>query len=399
MISDKELHNRFTSLFSQIAAGAVEREKKRQLPYQEIKSLQQAGFGSVRLPVELGGLGASIRQLFGLLIELAAADSNISQAFRPHLAFVEETRLSALSGNNNSQKYINLILAGNFFGNAITEQGQGAVKRYKTSVTQGSSGWMLNGEKFYSTGSLYADYIVVAADKNGERASVLVPANADGLTQEDDWDGFGQRLTASGHSSYTNVPVCEENIMLGGYGTLGRTWGTAYLQLILLATLAGITRRVELDAITWVRQRTRTFSHASEALPKDDPLVQEIIGKLSAAAFSTRATVLAVADLLDDIVNTGTNDPQSLDQAERAAAQAQDTVVRQTLDACTLFFETGGASLVSSTHMYDRHWRNARTIATHNPLIYKMRALGANLLNDDPLPYEWSAGIRPAEVL
>lgn len=393
-ISSQTLHARFAPLFAQVAAGAVARETRRQLAVDEVKTLLQAGFGALRVPTEYGGAGVSIRQLFDLLIELGAADSNLSQAFRPHLAFVEEQRLRALQGNAQARIWLSRVVDGKFFGGAATEPGQGAAQRYQTAVTHTPSGWRLNGEKYYSTGSLYADYIAVAADRDGERVSVLVPADAPGLTQTDDWDGFGQRLTASGHSRYVDVAVREEDIAPGGYGSPGRTWGTAYLQLILLASLTGIARRVEQDAIAWVRPRTRTFSHAPAALPKNDPLVQETIGKLSAAAFGTRAAVQAVAEALDEAINAGGTDPQLLDAAERAAAQAQEIVITQTLEASTRFFEVGGASLAGSPHAHDRHWRNARTLATHNPLAYKLRALGAHLLNGDLLPYQWSVGVR-----
>lgn len=390
------LQARLTPLFEHIAQGAPAREAQRQLAHDEVKALLHAGFGALRVPQEWGGAGLRIRQSFEHLIALAAADSNLSQAFRSHLLFVEDQRLQALQGQAQARQWLAKVVEGKLFGNAVTELGEGAAKRYQTAVTQTPEGWRLNGEKYYSTGSLYADYIAVAADHNGQRVSVVVPVDAPGLSQRDDWDGFGQRLTASGHSSYANVAVREEDIAPGGYGSPGPTWGTAYLQLVLLASLAGIAQRVEQDAIAWVRQRTRTFSHAPAALPKHDPLVQETIGKLSAAAFGTRAAVLAVADVLDHVIDAGGSDPALLDEAERAAAQAQDVVIGLTLDASTRFFEVGGASLVGSAHGHDRYWRNARTIATHNPLAYKLRSLGANLLNGDPLPYQWSAGVRHA---
>lgn len=395
-VSDQALHARFAPLFEHVAAGAVEREAKRQLAFDEVKALQKAGFGALRVPVEQGGSGVSLRQLFDVLIGLGAADSNLSQAFRPHLIFVEDQRQKARQGSAQARAWLTKAAEGTFFGNAVTELGEGAAERYQTALSHTPGGWRLNGEKFYSTGSLYADYIAVAADWDGQRVSVLVPADAPGLTQADDWDGFGQRLTASGHSSYVDVAVREEDIAEGGYGSPGRTWSTAYLQNILLASLAGIAQRVEQDAIAWVRQRRRTFSHAPAALPRNDALVQETIGKLSAAAFGTRAAVLALAEALDEAIDTGGSDPALLDRVERAAAQAQDVVISLTLDASTRFFEVGGSSLAGSSHAHDRHWRNARTLANHNPLAYKLRALGAHLLNGEPLPYQWSAGVRHA---
>lgn len=91
------LAERFRPIFQRIAEGALEREQTRALPYEPIQWLKQAGFGAVRVPVEYGGGGASLPQLFELLIELAEADSNVPQALRGHFAFAED-RLNAAPG-------------------------------------------------------------------------------------------------------------------------------------------------------------------------------------------------------------------------------------------------------------------------------------------------------------
>ena len=57
----------------------------------------------------------------------------------------------------------------------------------------------LNGHKFYSTGTLYADVIAVSAvDVDGNDVQVIIPTDRPGVELFDDWDGFGQRTTASG---------------------------------------------------------------------------------------------------------------------------------------------------------------------------------------------------------
>src|SRR5690606_28227962 len=108
-----------------------------------------------------------------------------------------------------------------------------------------------------------------------------------------------------------------------GYGAPGRTYATSYLQLVQLAVLAGIAARAERDARAWVTERTRTYTHAAADLPREDPLVQQVIGRLSAAAFGARASVLAVADVLDEVLAAGASDEKALAAAELAAAQAQ----------------------------------------------------------------------------
>ena len=390
--SDADLDAVFAPIYADIAAGAVERETDRRLAHDEVRRLRAARFGALRVPVEYGGFGASVRQLFRQLIELAAADSNLPQALRVHFAFVEDQLLT--DPGPAREHWLRAVAQGALVGNAITESGAGAVDRYRTGLTPAGAGWLLNGIKYYSTGSLYADHILVAADRAGERVAVLVDAGAEGVHQRDDWDGFGQRLTASGTTEFTDVAVPADRVLGPGYGAAGPTYSTAYLQLVQLAVLAGIAQRAEQDTREWVAGRRRSYTHSAADLPRHDPLVQQVIGRLSAAAFSARASVLAVADVLDAVLAVGAREEKDLVEAELAAAHAQLGVIDTVLAATTQLFEVGGASIVSEGLRLDRHWRNARTVSVHNPAIQKARAIGDHLLNGTRLPFAWSAGER-----
>ena len=78
--------------------------------------------------------------------------------------------------------------------------------------------------------------------------------------------------------------------------------------------------------------------------------------------------------------------------AELAAeAQLKMAKVKVHLDdvapeAATRLLELGGASAASRQLNLDRHWRNIRTITLHNPVAYKARVIGANLLHGTPVP-------------
>lgn len=394
--TDSDLDAIFGPIFDRIAAGAVERETDRRLPFEEVSWLRTAKFGALRVPVEFGGYGVTVRQLFRLLIELASAESNLPQALRVHFSFVEDQLLA--EPGPERERWLRAVAEGTLVGNAITEPGVGAVDRYRTRLTRTGERWLLNGKKVYSTGSLYSDYILAAADRDGERVGVLVDANAEGVRQHDDWDGFGQRLTASGTTEFTDVVVTDERILGPGYGASGPTYATAYLQLVQLSVLAGIARRAERDAREWVAARTRGYTHSAADLPRQDPLVQQVIGRLSAAAFAAEAGVLAVADVLDKLLADRKQDEKLVVAAELAAARAQLAVIDLVLPATTLLFEVGGASAVSERLRLDRHWRNARTISVHNPAIQKARAIGDHLLNGADLPFAWSAGERTPEA-
>src|SRR5690606_15219491 len=105
---------------ARIADGAVQREVDRRLPHEEINWLREARFGAIRLPVDEGGSGASLPQLFRLLTELGEADSNLVQILRAHFAFVE-IRLNDEDADIRRQ-WFERIAAGQIIGAAMAER-------------------------------------------------------------------------------------------------------------------------------------------------------------------------------------------------------------------------------------------------------------------------------------
>src|SRR5699024_7957551 len=69
-------------------------------------------------------------------------------------------------------------------------------------------------------------------------------------------------------------------------------------------------------------------------------------------------------------------DTDRLDEARLLAQRASVMVPKLVLDVCTRIFDTLGASATSTSWELDRHWRNARTLATHDPAVFKARMLG-----------------------
>ncbi len=160
-------------------------------------------------------------------------------------------------------------------------------------------------------------------------------------------------------------------------------------QLFLTAINAGIIRSILRDAKNLVHKRPRTFYHAVAEQATDDPLLQQTIGQLSANAFAAEAIVLAAAEALDRLPDSKVHSEESQTAALAAslsAAKAKLIVDELALRSATLLFEVGGASTTKQSYNYDRHWRNARTLASHNPSHFKARAIGDYEINGTPLP-------------
>jgi alkylation response protein AidB-like acyl-CoA dehydrogenase len=372
-----------------LAAEAARRELDRELPLASVRELAATGVGVLRLPPEHGGAGASLRELFRFVIELAAADSNVAQALRAHFGTIEQLLAAGRSGHWD--RWFPRVVAGDIIGNAYTERNTPTLREHRTTLRRTDDGWRLDGEKFYSTGTLYSQLVSTAGriDGTDRSAFLLVPVDREGVELVDDWEGFGQRLSASGSTRFSDVAVHDDEVLDDNYDAERTTHLIGFFQLYLAGVLAGITRNVATDAVALVRGRTRTYGHAGAEQPRLDPLVQQVVGDIDGLAFAAEATVLAAADALDAAYATsraGAPDPVVHREAALAVARAHRVVARQASDAAWQLFDAGSASSTDRSRNLDRHWRNARTIASHNPLIYKPRVVGDYLLNGTPPP-------------
>jgi len=396
----QQLRERFRPIFDDIASGASERDTSGELPRQQITALAAAGFGALRVPETHGGAGASLPELFELLTDLAAADPNIAQALRAHFAFVED-RLVAAPGPGRDT-WLRRFANGELVGNSWTEVGTVKVGDVITKVSpDGQGGFRINGTKYYSTGSIFADWIDTYAERTdtGQRVIAAVNAHQDGVELADDWDGFGQRTTGTGTSTFTNAGVHEADLI--DFDTRFK-YQTAFYQQVLLAVLAGTARAAERDFASELKARKRTFSHAAANVASQDPQLLQVIGEVSAAGFVATAAVERVSGALQGAyesavaLHTGLvteqEDEAANDAAELASAQAQVTLTPLVLNAITHAFDALAASATSTSKNLDRHWRNARTAGNHNPWVFKARLIGDLAVNGAELPRVWAIG-------
>lgn len=385
---------RFRPVFARIAEGAAEREVNRTLPLEPIRWLKEAGFGTLRIPQAQGGFGATLPQLFQLLTELAEADSNLPQALRAHFAFVED-RLNQPESEER-RRWFRRFADGELVGSGWTEIGTLKLGEVITRVTPSENGWLISGEKFYSTGTLYADWIDVYAQRNdnGRDVIALVNTHQQGVEREDDWDGFGQRLSGSGTTRFREAQVEQAHV----YDFTERfRYQTAFYQHVLLSTLAGIGRAVKRDAAAGVASRKRVYSHGNATQVKNDVQVLQVVGQISSWVYAVEAATQQATHALQRAYEVHNSGDEALIQqanvlAELESAQAQVIASELIPRAATELFNALGASDTRISKALDRHWRNARTVSSHNPVIYKIRNVGDWEVNGREPTFIWQIG-------
>lgn len=376
-----------------LRAGVLARERERRLPTEAFGPIRESGLGALLVPEEWGGPGGTLEDAAQAIVTLAEGDSNVPHALRLHLNVSALWRVLPASAHTRQQ--IARILEGKLFGGASTERETAKPGIITTRLQREGDHYRLEGRKFYSTGTAFADYAVISAiDEQDNPVTVTLPVDRAGLEITDDWDGFGQRLTASGSLALRNVHVAQDEVRHESALNLGLPSRhiSAWRQLVLVATAAGIVRALVRDTVDYVQSKGRAALHSSAETAREDPFVQHTVGDIAAHAHAVEALVLDAARALErgaQAIRRQAPDAEAIVlQGGLATAKTQLVASKLALYAGQQLFEAGGASATSSSLLLDRHWRNLRTIFSHNPLNQKARVVGDYHLNGTTTQFE-----------
>ncbi len=371
---------------ARLAATAHERENARDYAFDDVRDLARAGIALIGIDRAEGGAGGSLRDVVDVVIDVARADSNVAQALRA--TFLTANQVAGPPDPPHRDRLLARLRAGDLFAGTANERSGGPSGSVNTTAHPRPGGWLINGEKYYSTGGLYASWFSgQARAQDGTVVRFSVPVDRQGVQVLDDFDAVGQRLTASGTTRLTDVEVSDDEVVVVGEQTPDNPWLGSFAQLYLAAVQAGIAARVLDDAVDFARTRARPIKHSTAARSVDDPYVRHTVGEIAARAQTSRAVVLVAAEEL-----AGTRDLTG--QQARAAgaaaavhvAQAGTVAIESALRAAELLFDVGGGSITARERGYDRHWRNARTVANHNPRQWKLAVAGAFHLSGEEPP-------------
>ena len=373
-----------------LAATSAERDRDRVLPGAELERLSSSGLLAVTVPAAFGGAELSVETLVEVFRILAAGDPSVAQVPHSHFVYVNAMRYQ---GTPAQQRFFfSQVLAGKRFGNAQSETGTRHVRDIRTALTPAGNGrWILDGTKGYSTGALFADWIPVLAHKDtlaapgtGPLHVAWVERDAPGVTVTDDWNGMGQRTTASGTVRLVDVEVTEDRITPYHLTFEGpQTYG-AFAQVLHAALDVGISRAALREAADFVRTTSRPYPDAQVERAADDPLVVQALGRMEVGVRASEALLREAGravDVADDDLTAANAASASLAVAAVRAHSAEVAV-----DVASRLFEVCGTRSALDSLNLHRHWRNARTHTLHDPAAWKVQHLGRWVADGTPPP-------------
>ena len=367
---------------------AAKRDQQRKLPWSQLEAFTQSGLGSISVPREFGGPQVSYVTLAEVFAIISAADPALGQIPQNQVGILNLIQSTATHAQK--EQLFSSVLQGWRIGNAGPERGSKNTLDLKARITTDGDEVIINGQKFYSTGALFAHWIAVKAlNEDGKQVIAFVRRGTPGLRVVDDWSGFGQRTTASGTVLLNDVRVDADLVVDNWRINESPNIQGAVSQLIQAAIDLGIAREAIADTISFVRERSRPWIDAKVERNSDDPYVIADIGKLHIELHAAEALLRKAGRVLDD-VSAAPIDAPGAARASIAVAEAKVLSTELSLLASEKLFELAGSRASLAEFNLDRHWRNARVHTLHDPVRWKYHAIGAYRLNGTlPARHSW----------
>lgn len=376
----------------QVADFALEerniRDQNRILPTEQIIQFSQKGLGGIRVPQQYGGAFVSNKTLAHVFRILSKADANVGQIPQNQFGLLNFINIT---GSDAQKQFIyNEILAGKRIANGGPEKNAKDTKAIQTTLTLENGQYLLNGEKFYSTGTSFADWLAIRAlHPDGYTVLTIIDRHAAGVEVINDWNGFGQRTTASGTVKLHNViadPALffDERIIADTPNVRG-----AYSQLLQVAIDVGIAEAAFDDTLSSVRKARPVIDAGVEKACEEHYTLQEV-GKLNILLDAAILLLDEAAEYLDELDQVTEISAEQAARASILVAEAKIYANDAALHISEKLLELGGSRASLSQHNLDQHWRNARVHTLHDPVRWKFHAIGDYYLNGThPARHAW----------
>ncbi|MGZ9705856.1 SfnB family sulfur acquisition oxidoreductase [Pseudomonas sp. GNP013] len=385
--SDAEAIEVATRLAARFAVEASARDRERRLPVAELDEFSASGLWGITVPKAYGGAGVSYVTVAEVIKLISAADPSLGQIPQNHLGIVDILQQTA--SESQKRHYFEKVLAGYRFGNAFSEAKSRNAGTFDTQIRFHGDTAQVDGEKFYCTGALFAHIVpTVGNNEHGQAFIALLERDAPGLSVIDNWDGFGQRTTASGGVTLDGVTVPLSAVIPAHEAFDRPTAHGPISQIIQAAVDTGIAVGALEQAKLHARQ-ARPWIDSQQDHGWQDPFTIAGIGDLQWRVHGTEA-ILARAGRAIDLA-LGEPNEDTVANASLIVAQAKVLSAETALLASSKLFELAGTRSVTGKHNLDRFWRNARTHTLHDPARWKYHLIGNFVLNGvKPARHAWN---------
>ena len=375
--SDAEALDIAHALAEQFKGNAIQRDAQRILPFQEIEAYSQSGLWAITVPKQYGGAEVSSLTVAKIIALMSGVDGSIGQIPQNHFYALEVLRNTGTE--QQKQKLYAEVLKGARFGNALAEFKTKNATQKQTAITPTEHGFVVNGEKFYCTGSLFAHRIpTLVKDHENREFLAFIARESEGLELIDDWSGFGQRTTGSGTVKFNNVQVVAEDIIPFDSAFSQATLVGPFAQIMHAAIETGIARAAFEETLHRVRQ-ARPWIDSGVDQATADPLTLFELGRIVADVRASEVLLKQAARSIDAAKPQPT--AANIAKASLDVAKVRAHSTETALKASSKLIELAGSRGSQREDGLDRFWRNARVHTLHDASRWKYYFIAHHLLN------------------
>lgn len=365
--SDSEALEIAYQLAEQFKQDSVKRDRERILPFQEIQAFSQSGLWAVTVPKRFGGAEVSSWTVAQIIALFSAADGAIGQIPQNHYYALEVLKNTGTEAQQ--QRIFAEVLQGARFGNALAEFKTKSAVDKASKIIPSQDGYVLNGEKFYCTGSLFAHRIpTLVKDDNDREFLAFVKRDAEGVTLIDDWQSFGQRTTGSGTVLFNQVFVEKDDVIAFDQAFQKPTVCGPFAQLLHASIETGIARGA-FEATLLQVQQARPWIDSGVDKATDDPLTLLQLGRSGADVRAVEVLLKYAAETIDAARPNPTE--QNVAEASLAVAAVRALSTEVALKVSSQLIELAGSRGSQRDKGLDLYWRNTRVHTLHDAARWK----------------------------
>ena len=204
---------------SEIAPTSVERDKEAKFPAELVKKLGELGFMGMMVAPQYDGAGLDTISYVLAMIEISKVDASLGVIMSVNNSLVTYG-LEKWGSDFIKEKYLKPLARGEKLGAfalSEPEAGSDATQQHTYAVKDGNY-WVLNGMKNWITNGHSADYFLVMAQTDKEKAhhgitTFLVEKGTPGFGHGVKEDKLGIRSSDTCSLTFENCKVPEENII------------------------------------------------------------------------------------------------------------------------------------------------------------------------------------------
>ncbi|MER6615930.1 acyl-CoA dehydrogenase family protein [Streptomyces xantholiticus] len=226
-------------------------------PSDVYERFRETGLANWWLPEELGGRGLSLEDSVEIVNEIAYGDAGV--AFTLFISVLGTSIVQLYGSEELKARHLEpMATRGSFCATLGSERSAGSeLGRIETVVATEGDELVVTGEKFFSTNTDFADFLVVVArsaeDPEAYHA-VLIPRDTPGVEVVKRWDVIGLRASYTYQVSLKGCRVPAAN-RLEGSGLRLLEIGLNASRILIATTAIGIARRIRDHCMTYAKSK------------------------------------------------------------------------------------------------------------------------------------------------